>query len=65
LNSFNFWLSEGSFNLFYWALGQYDGVIIFETPSEKDAVKLAIEMKEDVTTETMVAIPREKALKLL
>jgi len=50
---------------FYWTLGRYDGVIIFEAPSEKDAMKLAIDMKQDVSTETMVAIPREEALKLL
>ena len=50
---------------FYWTLGRYDGVVIFEAPSEKDAMKLAIAVSEDVTFETMVAIPREEALKLL
>jgi len=46
-------------------LGRYDDVIIFEAPSEKNAMKLAIEAKDDVEVETMVAIPREEALKLL
>jgi uncharacterized protein with GYD domain len=50
---------------FYWTLGRYDDVVIFEAPSEKDAMKLAIEAKDDVEIETMVAIPREEALKLL
>ena len=50
---------------FYWTLGRYDDVVIFEAPSEKDAMKLAFDVKEDVTTETMVAIPREEGLKLL
>ena len=50
---------------FYWTLGRYDTVVIFEAPTEKDAMKLAIEIKEDADTETMVAIPRQEALKLL
>ena len=50
---------------FYWTLGRYDGVMIFEAPSEKDAMKFAIGMAEDATVETMVALPREEALKLL
>jgi uncharacterized protein with GYD domain len=50
---------------FYWTLGRYDDIIIFEAPSEKDAMKLAIAVKEYVNSETLVAIPREDALKLL
>jgi uncharacterized protein with GYD domain len=50
---------------FYWTLGRYDDVVIFEAPSEKDAMKLAIEVKDDAEMETMVAIPRKEALKLL
>ena len=49
----------------YWTLGRYDGVMIFEAPSEKDAMKFAISFAEDATVETMVAVPREEALKLL
>jgi len=49
----------------YWTLGRYDGVVIFDAPTEKVAMKFAIMMAEDVRTETMVAIPREEALKLL
>lgn len=50
---------------FYWTLGRYDAVVIFEAPTEKDAMKLAIDIKEDVNTETMVAIPRKEAINLL
>lgn len=50
---------------FYWTLGRYDDVVVFEAPTEKDAMKLAFDVREDVTTETMVAIPREEGLKLL
>jgi len=50
---------------FYWTLGRCDYVMIFEAPTEKDAMKLALDLKEDVTTETLVAVPREEALKLL
>jgi len=50
---------------FYWTLGRYDDVVIFEAPSEKDAMKLAFDAREDVDTETMVAITREEGLKLL
>jgi uncharacterized protein with GYD domain len=50
---------------FYWTLGRYDDVIVFEAPSAKDAMKLGIAIKEYVSSETLVAIPREEALKLL
>ena len=50
---------------FYWTLGRYDDVVIFEAPTEKDAMKLAFDVRADVTTETLVAIPREEGLKLL
>lgn len=49
----------------YWTLGRYDGVVIFEARNEKDAMKFAIGMAEDTIMETMVAVPRKEALKLL
>jgi uncharacterized protein with GYD domain len=45
---------------FYWTLGRYDTVLIFNAPSEKDAMKIAIDAAELVATETMLAFPREK-----
>ena len=49
----------------YWTLGRYDAVVVFEAESEKEAMKMAIDISEWETTETLVAIPREDAVKLL
>ena len=50
---------------FYWTLGHYDTVLIFSAPSEKDAMKIAIDAAELVATETMLAFPREEATKFV
>jgi uncharacterized protein with GYD domain len=50
---------------FYWTLGRYDTVLIVEAPNEKEIMKLSIEAADMVTTETMVAITRDEATKLL
>ena len=49
----------------YWTLGRYDTVFIFEAASEKDAMKLSTDISEWVATETLIAIPRQEALNLL
>ena len=49
----------------YWTLGRYDTVFIFEAASEKEALKLSTGISEWVTTETLVAIPRQEAIELL
>lgn len=49
----------------YWTLGRYDGVTIIEAPTEKDAMKALLLFQDVVETETLVAVPREEALKLL
>ena len=49
----------------YWTLGRYDTVLIIEAASEKEALKSSIAASEFVATETLVAIPREEAIKLL
>jgi uncharacterized protein with GYD domain len=49
----------------YWTLGRYDGVTIVEAPNEKDAMKALFLFQDVVETETLVAVPREEALKLL
>lgn len=49
----------------YWTLGRYDGVSIMEASSEKDALKMLMPLFDSVHTETLVAIPREEAVKLL
>jgi len=50
---------------FYWTLGRYDAVLIAEAPNEKTVMKVLLEAGGYVGTETMVAISREEAIKLL
>lgn len=49
----------------YWTLGRYDGVTLIEAPSEKEAMKALLLFQDVVETETLVAVPRDEALKLL
>jgi uncharacterized protein with GYD domain len=49
----------------YWTLGRYDTVVVFEAASEKEAMKMSIGISEWVTTETLVAIPRQEAIELI
>ena len=49
----------------YWTLGRYDAVFIFEAANEKIALKTATDISEWVTTETLVAIPRQEAVNML
>ncbi len=49
----------------YWTLGRYDTVFIFEAASEKDAMKMSIAVSEWVASETLVAIPRQEAVNLI
>ncbi len=49
----------------YWTLGRYDTAIIFEAENEKEALKTSLAVADFVSTETLVAIPREEAIKLL
>ena len=50
---------------FYWTVGRYNSVFIFEAPNEKDALKFSIDTNEMLSVETLVAVPREEATKLL
>jgi len=49
----------------YWTLGRYDIVATFEAPSEKAAMGCALSFSEFLSTETMVAVPNEEAMKLV
>ena len=49
----------------YWTLGRYDVVVVFEAPNEKEALKFNVGFAAIVATETMVAIPRQEAIQLL
>jgi uncharacterized protein with GYD domain len=50
---------------FYWTLGRYDTVAIMDAPDEKTVMKANMMVNGIVSTETMVALTREEALKLL
>ena len=53
---------EGVKNLsLYWTLGRYDAVAIVEAPNEKAVMKQLMRMSENISTETLVAIPAEEA----
>ena len=49
----------------YWTLGRYDTVVMFEAANEKEAMKFAVSVAEFVSTETLVAIPRQEAINML
>jgi uncharacterized protein with GYD domain len=49
----------------YWTLGRYDTVVMFEAANEKEALKTSLAVADIVASETLVAIPREEAIKLL
>ena len=51
-------------NVFY-TLGRYDLVILYEAPSEKEAMATSLMWADKASTETLIAIPREQAVKLL
>ena len=48
----------------FWTLGQYDYVIIYEAPNEKEAMKMGIAWAEFCESQTLVAIPNEEAQKI-
>jgi len=49
----------------YWTLGRYDAVVITEGKDEKTAMKSLLRFGDAVSTETLVALTREEAIKLL
>jgi uncharacterized protein with GYD domain len=49
---------------FYWTFGRYDSILILEAPNENTVMKILLQVGDYVATETMVAVPREEAIKL-
>jgi len=49
----------------YWTLGRYDSIAIIEAPNEKAAMKALMKFSEVVATETLVALSRDEAIKLV
>ena len=48
----------------YWTFGRFDAVFTCEWPDEKAAMKAISQLLDVASSETMVAIPREEAIKL-
>jgi uncharacterized protein with GYD domain len=49
----------------YWTLGRYDSIVITEAKDEKSAMRALMQWGESISTETLVAVPREEAIKLV
>jgi uncharacterized protein with GYD domain len=49
----------------YWTLGRYDAIVITEGKDEKTAMKSIMRWGDMLSTESLVAVTREEALKLL
>jgi len=50
---------------FFWTLGRYDSVLILEAKDEKAALQSLVNYPLEIATETLVAVPREEALKMV
>lgn len=48
----------------YWCLGRYDAVVVSEAPDAGTVMKAFSGLLDTASTETLVAIPREEAVKL-
>ena len=49
----------------YWTLGRYDSVVIIEAKDEKSVMRALMRWGESISTETLVALTREEAVKLV
>ena len=49
----------------YWTLGRYDAIVITEGTDEKATMKALLRWGDLLSTETLVAVTREEALKLV
>jgi len=49
----------------YWTLGRYDAIVIIEGKDEKTAMKSLLRWGDMLSTETLVALTREEAIKLV
>ncbi|MCS6783967.1 MAG: GYD domain-containing protein [Candidatus Caldarchaeum sp.] len=47
-----------------WTFGQYDGLLVAEAPDVDTYMQFVLQFSDYLATETLVAVPREKALKL-
>jgi uncharacterized protein with GYD domain len=65
-----FWSDAGKMGVkvhnSFWTLGRFDAVFIVEAPDEQTAMKLWVNTPTDLgSTETLVAVSREEAIKMV
>ncbi|QEF97784.1 GYD domain protein [Stieleria maiorica] len=60
-------LAGGKLVAQYWALGAFDGCVIFEAPDDKTATRLLVQLARDgfVRTQTMQVFDNKEAAELL
>lgn len=59
-------VKEGSKVLgWYWTLGRYDVVLVIEGKDEKTIMRSLIRFGDLFSTETLIAVSREEAIKLV
>lgn len=49
----------------YWTVGRYDSITIVEEKDEKTTMKHLIRWGDMLSIETLIAVPREEAIKLV
>jgi uncharacterized protein with GYD domain len=49
----------------YWTLGKYDIISVVEGKDEKTIMKTLIRFGDMLSTQTLIAVPREEAIKLV
>jgi uncharacterized protein with GYD domain len=49
----------------FYTLGRYDLAILYEAPSEKEAMVAGMTFVDKASTETLVAVPLEEARKMM
>ncbi len=49
----------------YWTIGRYDAIVTVEAPTERVALKALMRFGDYLSTETLLAVQREDAVKLL
>jgi len=49
----------------YWTIGRYDAIVTLEAPTERAALKALMRWEIISTRKTLIAVPREDAVKLL
>jgi len=49
----------------YWTAGRYDGVTIVEAKDGKVAMRALLRWEDPLSVDTLIAIPREEAMKLV